>query len=312
MNSEPLTRKVLLGNPLPDPNHASDKNSRGRVLAIAGSVSVPGAALLAGVASLRSGAGKVQLAVPPSIGTAIGTAFPECGILPLDETEGGEPLPAPGQQLVACIHKANATLVGPGLMDAPGAASLVITALEADTEGSFVLDALALCDVRSLREALRRQKAPVVLTPHHGEMATLLGIEKDEVSRDPAKYATNVAAELQCCVVLKSDTTYIAAPTGALWRHDGGVIGLATAGSGDVLAGIITGLIARGADPVTAALWGVFVHGKAGTILSTKIAPVGFLAREILDLIPGLISRAGLNTEQDRHDTENSSLALGK
>jgi NAD(P)H-hydrate repair Nnr-like enzyme with NAD(P)H-hydrate dehydratase domain len=136
-------------------------------------------------------------------------------------------------------------------------------------------------------------------------MATLLGIKKDEVSRDPAKCATNVAAELRCCVVLKSDTTYIAAPTGELWGHDGGVIGLATAGSGDVLAGIVTGLIARGSDPVTAALWGVFVHGKAGTILSTKVASVGFLAREILDLIPGLIARAGINIEHDRHGTRS-------
>jgi NAD(P)H-hydrate repair Nnr-like enzyme with NAD(P)H-hydrate dehydratase domain len=101
-------------------------------------------------------------------------------------------------------------------------------------------------------------------------------------------------------------------PTGSLWRHDGGVIGLATAGSGDVLAGIITGLIARGADPVTAALWGVFVHGKAGTILSTKVASVGFLAREILDLIPGLIARAGINIEHDRHGTRSQGWPPGK
>jgi ADP-dependent NAD(P)H-hydrate dehydratase len=287
-----LSADVLAKRPLPDPNEASDKNSRGRVLAVAGSAAVPGAALLAGIAALRAGAGKIQLGVPRSIGAALGIAFPECGILSLKETDDGQPLPNPVDLFSAAIHKADAVLIGPGLMDAEGATNLVKQALAAKTDGTFVLDALALCDIQNYRDTIKQHRGNIVLTPHHGEMAALLGIEKDEVGRDPLRFARTTAENLDCCVILKSDITYIACPDGDTWEHKGGVIGLATAGSGDVLAGIVTGLLARGADPATASLWAVYVHAAAGRALTGRIAPVGFLARDILDLIPGLIRAA--------------------
>jgi ADP-dependent NAD(P)H-hydrate dehydratase len=281
-----LTPEVLRQCPLPDPNRASDKNGRGRALVIAGSASVPGAAMLAGVAALRAGAGKIQFGVPRSIATALGIAFPECGLLCLEETEVGEPLPAPAPALSEAVEHADAVLIGPGLMDAAGATNLVTAALDAKAEAMFVLDALALCHLRSCRNLVNRRRKPVVLTPHHGEMAMLLGIEKEAIAREPLRFALSTAAELGCIVVLKSEVTYIASPEGQAWEHLGGVIGLATAGSGDVLAGILVGLLARGASPVTAALWAVHTHATAGRQLSDEVAPVGFLAREILDLIP--------------------------
>ena len=286
-----LTSQILIERPLPDPDGATDKNSRGRVLAIAGCASVPGAALLAGTASLRAGAGKIQLAVPRSIGTILGAAFPECGILMLDETEAGEPLATPAEPLTNALKKSDAILIGPGLMEAAGATALVKGALIAHPEGAFILDALALCDILHYADVIRRHKGHVVLTPHHGEMAKLLGIEKDAIASAPLKYARTTAQDLNCYVVLKSDTTYIASPEGDAWEHKGGVIGLATAGSGDVLAGLIAGLLARGGDPVTACLWAVFLHGQAGRMLSDSVAPVGFLAREIPGVIPGLMKQ---------------------
>ncbi|MCU1483239.1 MAG: NAD(P)H-hydrate dehydratase, partial [Subtercola sp.] len=135
-----LSRDILLERPLPNPNEAEDKNARGRVLAIAGSSGVPGAGLLAGVASLRAGAGKVQLAVPQSIGAAAGVAFPECGIVALGETENGGPMPT--AQLTRSIQNADAILVGPGLMDRGSARSLVSHCLDIRTDCALVLDAL--------------------------------------------------------------------------------------------------------------------------------------------------------------------------
>jgi ADP-dependent NAD(P)H-hydrate dehydratase len=281
-----LSPEILRQCPLPDPNHASDKNSRGRALVIAGSGSVPGAAMLAGVAALRAGAGKIQLGVPRSTATGLGIAFPECGLLCLDETEDGEPLPTPSQVLSDAVEHADAVLIGPGLMDAAVATDLVKAALEPGPEAMFVLDALALCNVRNCRDLINRHPRRIVLTPHHGEMAMLLGVDKEAIAREPLRFAVSTAAELGCIVVLKSDVTYIASPEGRAWEHRGGVIGLATAGSGDVLAGILLGLLARGATPVTAALWAVHAHATAGRQLSDEVAPVGFLAREILDLIP--------------------------
>lgn len=285
-----LTKDVLQARPLPDPSEASDKNSRGRVLAIAGSATVPGAALLTGIASLRAGAGKIQLGVPKSVGAALGVAFPECGLLLLDETDSGESRPSPDQKYAKAVRRADAVVIGPGLMDAAGATALMQKALAARQNGSFVLDALALCEVRGNRDILRAHGLNLVLTPHHGEMATLWDVPRDEVSRDPLGFAKETAADLGCCVVLKSSTTHIVTPRGEAWEHNGGAIGLATAGSGDVLAGIVAGFLARGADPATAALWGVMVHGKAGEHLSSRVAPVGFLAREILEVIPGLLT----------------------
>jgi ADP-dependent NAD(P)H-hydrate dehydratase len=285
-----LSPDILRQCPLPDPNQASDKNSRGRALLIAGSVSVPGAAMLAGVAALRAGAGKIRLGVPRTIATALGTAFPECGLLSLDETEVGEPLPSPAHELSSAVEQADAVLIGPGLMDAAGATNLVKAALDSEGEAMFVLDALALHDVRSCRSLIDRHPGRIILTPHHGEMAMLLGVEKEVIAGEPLRFAVSTAAELGCVVVLKSDVTYVASPRGQAWEHPGGVIGLATAGSGDVLAGILVGLLARGAAPVTAALWAVHAHAAAGKSLSDRVGPVGFLAREILGLIPGAIA----------------------
>jgi ADP-dependent NAD(P)H-hydrate dehydratase len=286
----PLDHNVLLQRPLPSPSNANDKNSRGRVLAVAGSVMVPGAALLTGIASLRAGAGKTQLAIPRSIAVAIGTAFPESGLLPLDETEDGNPVPTPKRQLIESVRKADAILVGPGLMDVSAAMAMAQEALGARVDGAFVLDALALCDARIYGAHIRQHGAKVVLTPHHGEMAQMLGVDKSAIAQEPLSFARKAAAEFECCVILKSDITHVVCPSGAAWEHKDGAIGLATAGSGDVLAGILAGLLARGADPVTASLWAVLIHAGAGQILTRNVGVVGFLARELLDLIPKVMT----------------------
>jgi NAD(P)H-hydrate repair Nnr-like enzyme with NAD(P)H-hydrate dehydratase domain len=131
-----------------------------------------------------------------------------------------------------------------------------------------------------------------VLTPHAGEMATLLGIDKTEVEANPADVAVEAAATFGAIVALKGAESWIASPDGELFHYRGGSIGLATSGSGDTLAGIVTGLTARCGDPLIATCWGVWAHGTAGTRLARRVGQVGFLARELLAEIPPLVGRA--------------------
>ncbi|RZJ45611.1 MAG: NAD(P)H-hydrate dehydratase, partial [Brevundimonas sp.] len=130
-----------------------------------------------------------------------------------------------------------------------------------------------------------------VLTPHAGEMAALLGRNKEAVRADPLDAARQAAALFQSVVVMKGATTFVVTPDGAAWRHDGGVAGLGTSGSGDVLAGAVGGLLARGAAPLAAALWGVALHAQAGADLAAAGAPLGFLARELPDRLPVVLAR---------------------
>jgi hydroxyethylthiazole kinase-like uncharacterized protein yjeF len=130
----------------------------------------------------------------------------------------------------------------------------------------------------------------VVITPHAGEMATLLGIPRRAVMADLVGSAREAASLLQAVVTLKCATTHIVSPQGDAWFFDEGNVGLATSGSGDTLAGIIVGLLARGASPLQAAIWGVYLHGEAGNRLSRTHGHVGFLARELLDAIPRIMA----------------------
>ena len=132
----------------------------------------------------------------------------------------------------------------------------------------------------------------LVLTPHAGEMAALLCEDKESVLRNPLRIARSAASAYGAVALLKGAETLIARADGRAWRYAGGDVGLATSGSGDVLAGIIAGLAARGADATTAALWGVFLHGEAGNVLASRQGRVGFLAREIAPELPALMERA--------------------
>jgi hydroxyethylthiazole kinase-like uncharacterized protein yjeF len=140
---------------------------------------------------------------------------------------------------------------------------------------------------------LLRQLGRAVLTPHAGEMASLLGIEKEAVEDDPATVAREAAARFGVVVALKGPETWIAEPDGTLYHYSGGSVGLATSGSGDTLAGIVAGLAARGASAAHAAVWGAYLHGAAGQALARRLAPIGYLARELLDEVPGVMRRLG-------------------
>ena len=285
--TQSLDASVLRARPLPQPGAHSDKEQRGRVLVIGSSRRVPGAALLSGTAALRAGAGKLQLAVPQSLAAAIGAAMPESGIIGLGETRQGDP--KCDARLERAAIAADCILIGPGLMAEYQAHDMARRVLEAKVNAGVILDAAALQRAPAMKGALAKCKGRVVLTPHAGEMASLLGIEKEQVEAEPDRIARDTARELGCVIALKGATTFIADPGGAVWRNDHGSVGLGTSGSGDVLAGIIAGLAARGASILDATLWGVFVHAEAGKRLSERVATLGFLARELLPEIPRIL-----------------------
>jgi hydroxyethylthiazole kinase-like uncharacterized protein yjeF len=152
-----------------------------------------------------------------------------------------------------------------------------------------VIDALALCGLWDEAALLQAHAGRLILTPHAGEMAQLCGVDKECIDADPVGFARKAAAHLSSIIVLKGATTHIVTPSGLTYVHAHGVVGLATAGSGDVLAGIIGGLASRGASPATAAIWGVFLHGRAGKQLTEAVGKVGFIAREVVNEIPAVL-----------------------
>jgi hydroxyethylthiazole kinase-like uncharacterized protein yjeF len=276
--------------PLPHHQDGQDKDERGRVLVVGGSVEVPGGALLAGLASLRAGAGKLQIATCRSVAPHLAVAVPEARVTGLEETPAGGISADAAGTLAGRCSRCDAVLLGPGMMDSDAATQLTARLLEIATAACFVLDAAALHGLRDSRAVLRNHAGRVVLTPHAGEMATLLGIKREAVLADPLAAARQAAAELQAVVAMKGGCTFIVTPQGRAWFCDRGNVGLATSGSGDTLAGIIAGLLARGAAPLEATLWGVYLHAEAGSRLARSRGLIGFLARELLAEIPPIMA----------------------
>jgi len=288
-----ITPGLLRTTPLPPPGE--DKDQRGRVLIAGGNRAVPGAVLLAAEAAMRAGAGKLQVATGQGTAPGLALCLPEALVMGLPETEAGDLGPEAAAALAKAAQRVDALLLGPGMMDTDAAMTLVQGVLALlDPAGPFlVLDAGALCGHASLREALRPHAGRAVLTPHAGEMATVLDIGRAEVEADPLGAGRRAAALFQQVVVMKGAQTHVISPEGEAWTYAGDCPGLATSGSGDVLAGIVTGLLARGAPPAQAACWAVWLHGEAGARLAQRIGPIGFLARELAAEVPGLMAGMG-------------------
>jgi len=279
----PVTAALLRRWPLPTTAGIAGKEQRGRVLVIGGSCEIPGAALLAAEAALRAGAGKLQIATARPVAMAMAVALPEARVVGLPATADGE-LRLQGAALRRDVARTDALLIGPGMRGKP-ALRAQIARLLATSGCAAVLDAGALVQTRGMADPGR-----IVLTPHHGEMAALSGVPIERIGADPMAAAVEYAQRSGAIVVLKSATTVIAAPDGTRWVHRGGSPCLGTSGSGDVLAGIVCGLLARGASATQAAVWGVHLHARAGAVLAQRVGPLGPLAREIATQVPGLLA----------------------
>lgn len=287
---------ALSGWPLPMPSPDGDKEQRGHVLVLGGSREMPGAVILAATAALRAGAGKLTIATGASVAQLVALAIPEARVIGLRETpEGGFTRDAVAE-LDPLADKVSAMLIGPGMQDEAATAALVRALLPRLDGTALVLDACAMGIVLNAdltgETAPFRFPQPVIVTPHPGEMAHLTGAGKEDIAGRPEGRAAAAARAWNAVVALKGARTIIAAPDGAMWQHDGGNVGLASSGSGDVLAGIVAGLAARGAALAQAACWGVALHALAGKRLAARMGLLGYLARELPGEIPALLEQA--------------------
>lgn len=286
-----VTADTLRAFPLPDPEESGGKDERGRVLVIGGSREVPGAVLLGATAALRAGAGKLQVATVVTAAPHLALALPEARVIGLAETAEGEIDPSSAPAVEKHAARVDAVLIGPGMLDDGGARRFVLDLLGGMSRCPFVLDAAAITGLRDDGAALREHGGRLVMTPHAGEIATFLGLTREAVLAEPLSAGRRACEKIGGVVIMKGACTFICSPCGTAWSCRQGNVGLATSGSGDTLAGIIAGLLARGAAPAQAAQWGVFIHGEAGNRLAERIGPIGYLAREILGEIPTVMNR---------------------
>lgn len=286
---------ALRGWPLPMPSNGGDKEERGHVLVLGGSREMPGAVILAATAALRAGAGKLTIATGASVAQLVALAIPEARVLGLVETPEGGFTGDAVAELDPLADRVSAILIGPGMQDEAASAALVRALLPKLNGTAVVLDACAMGIIlnpdRKGEGAPYRFEQPVIVTPHAGEMAHLTGIGKDEICAEPDRRAADAARTWNAVVALKGARTVICAPDGGKWQHEGGNVGLASSGSGDVLAGIVAGLAARGASLAQAACWGVALHARAGERLAERMGLLGYLARELPFEIPSLLEQ---------------------
>lgn len=285
-----VTRSLLRGWPLPALRADADKEARGRVLLVAGCRQMPGAALLAAEAVLRAGAGKVTIATAASVAPAIAIAIPEARVLAFAERASGAIASRGIATLAASQPDVDCVLVGPGMVPTGTMRSLVAAMSRRHPHAPTILDAAAL-DVLMDQRGLAQRGAARIVTPHSGEMARLAGVDRALIDAEPQQWARALARDRQLVVVLKGSTSIIAEPSGQTWIHRARDVGLAISGSGDVLAGVIAGLVARGAAPAQACVWGVALHALAGGVLARRLGTPGLLAREIAGEIPALLRR---------------------
>lgn len=291
MPATQITPSLLRSWPLPMPRPDGDKEVRGHLLIVAGSAEMPGAIVLAATAALRAGTGKLTLATGASVATQVAIAMPEARVIGLDETALGGFRHEAQYQLAPLAGKVDAVLVGPGMCDTAASCELMRHLLPLFAGSRMILDAGAMQVVRKpaqLRSPFTFHQ-PVLLTPHAGELAQLMGLSKDAVLADPLGCAVAAAQRWHAIVALKGALSVLAMPDGSTWTHADGNVGLAISGSGDTLAGIIAGLAARGAPLEQACAWGIAVHALAGEQLALRFGVLGYLAREIPAEIPALL-----------------------
>jgi NAD(P)H-hydrate epimerase len=268
----------------------SHKGSFGHVLIVAGSLGKTGAAIMAGNAALRAGAGLVTIATPESVLPVIAAAHPEYMTEALPGTDAGSLSTAAltSGRFAQVVRGKTVVAMGPGAGQHPDTQEF-IRSIVADTEVPVVLDADGLNAFDGRGESLSRRKSEkLVVTPHPGEMARLLGSSIAEVQKDRVKTALEAARKWNAHVVLKGFHTIVASPKGQLFVNTTGNPALAKGGSGDVLTGVLAGLIAQfGADDlVRVVALGVYLHGRAADLLSEQADASGILAGEVAQAIP--------------------------
>ncbi len=269
---------------IPRRGRESTKFAAGSVLVCGGSRGLTGAPCMASESAMRAGAGYVTAFVPASLNLIFETRLLEVMTVPLADLDGSLE-PGGVSHVVERAERADAFVLGPGLGRVDGALEFARAAAR-EVKLPMLLDADGLNAHAGALGTLAGREAPTVLTPHAGELARLLDTDSASVGARRLHSARRAAAEARAIVVLKGDDTLVAEPDGRVAVNRGGASALATAGTGDVLSGVIGAFLAKRVDPFEAACAGVLVHARAGQLAAREIGPEGVIASDVIAALP--------------------------
>src|SRR4051794_29478492 len=275
---------------MPRRGASSTKFSSGNVFIVGGSRGLTGAPSMSALAAMRTGAGYVTVGAPASLELSFTVRPLEAMMVGLPEDGAGHLDPAGVEPVLKATARADAVVLGPGLSKDPDAQALV-RAVVPRIDLPLLIDADGLNALAGhLDEILPQRRWPTVLTPHAGELGRLLEVDSKEVERARLRHAREAAARARAFVVLKGDGTIVAAPTGRIAVSRGGAPGLATAGTGDVLSGVIGAMLAKGMPAAQAACAGVYAHLRAGQLAAAPHGPDGVIASDVIAALPAALS----------------------
>lgn len=266
------------------------KGTYGHVLLIAGSVGKTGAACMAALSALRAGAGLATLAAPASLNPVLEQKLTEVMTAPLPETPQQSLSVKAEKEVLELAQGKSAVILGPGLSTHPETQELVRRLLQ-NLQSTIVLDADGINALANHTDLLRQSRAKIILTPHPGEMARLLGVKSQNVQQDRLELSGRFAREHGLWLVLKGAHTVLAEPDGALWVNPTGNEGMASGGTGDVLSGLLGGLTAQGIAPGRAIRAGAYLHGLAGDLAAARKGAMSLIATDLVDCLPEAIEK---------------------
>ncbi len=273
---------------LPKRPEDAHKGVFGHLLTACGSKGMGGAAALSSMGALRVGTGLVTASVPAGVSSAFEVGVREVMTISLKQTESGAISGESSDRFLQAAENKTAVLIGPGLGQEPSTKSFVHRVAQ-EFNGPLVIDADGLNLIGRDSGIVAKRSAPTILTPHPGEMARLLGVSSADVQNDRLNCAKNYARDTGAVVVLKSAGTVIATPEGEAYINPTGNHGLASGGTGDVLAGMIAGFVAQGATAVNSAIAGVYIHGHLANVYAKTCDPRSLIAGDLLDLLPAVL-----------------------
>lgn len=277
-----IITETLAKNLIPKRKRDSHKGTYGKANVIAGSAGLTGAAILTCKAALRTGVGLLKLYIPESLNYIITTSIPEVVTIPLSELRKGLIGINNFNQIIEESSSSDVIAVGPGCGNTTELLEMIKRIIR-ETDKPTVIDADGLNALSRNIDVLKDKTSTVVLTPHPGEMSRMTGLSIEEINENPVKQAKRFAKEYEVILVLKGSRTVIATPEGKVYINVNGNPGMATAGSGDVLTGMITSFIAQGISCEKSAILGVYLHGYTGDMVANNIGEYGLIAGDIVE-----------------------------
>jgi NAD(P)H-hydrate epimerase len=261
------------------------KGTFGKVAIIAGSTGLTGAACMASISALCSGAGLVTLGIPASLNPILEEKLTEVMTVPLEDKGQGHLIPESLEDVAELLKDKDVLAFGPGCGKSSGVFE-ILRHIFGQIHISIVIDADGLNHISKDMNLLKDHRAAVILTPHPGEMSRLTGIALQDILKRPVETAVDTARKYNVIVLLKGAATVVADPSGKTYINTSGNSGMGKGGSGDVLTGMIASLVAQGYSPFDAAVYGCYIHGRAGDEAAAQLGEVGMIAGDIIDAIP--------------------------